>query len=448
MKRVAEWFAVLFSRAATIGEMKGAAARLIGGQPRWVAPMLRRAEADAQVRDPPSELVGLSFQSWMHWLLHDRGFLARVSDPFAAIHRGPAESMMLPAAAAMDWPVPQILTVGDLAHWLDISPAELHWLANLDASWKLTGREGRHYQRVAHQKRFGEVRIIEAPRYRLKVVQRRILHGLLNRIPAHDAAHGFVAGRSTRTFAEMHARSRMVLRIDLRNFFVTIRRFQIAGVFALAGYPADVAYVLSRLCSAQMSVQEFSDLVGSPLEFRRASGAPSLAQTRRLYTRPHLPQGAPTSPMLANLCVYRLDCRLSGLAAAVGGRYSRYADDLAFSADLDVRQSKRLCTQIAAIVIEEGFQVHDRKTKRMRRGTRQRIAGVVINEHPNVTRQQYDQLKAILHNCARYGPESQNRDQCADFRAHLEGRVAHVGMLNPTRGAKLKRLLQQIDWGR
>jgi RNA-directed DNA polymerase len=90
--------------------------------------------------------------------------------------------------------------------------------------------------------------------------------------------------------------------------------------------------------------------------------------------------------------------------------------------------------------------VKHRKTRVMRQGVRQRAAGVVINQKPNITRDDYDQLKAILHNCVRQGPGEQNRAGVADFRAHLAGRVAYVGRLNPGRGARLVRLFERIVW--
>lgn len=85
----------------------------------------------------------------------------------------------------------------------------------------------------------------------------------------------------------------------------------------------------------------------------------------------------------------------------------------------------------AAIALEEGFSVQPRKTRVMRRGTRQRLAGVVINRHPNLSRERFDTLTS----CVRHGPASQNRDGHRDFRASLAGHVAHASMLNRARAA-------------
>lgn len=162
-----------------------------------------------------------------------------------------------------------------------------------------------------------------------------------------------------------------------------------------------------------------------------------------IYKRPHLPQGAPSSPALANLCAWRLDCRLSGLARVLDADYTRYADDLAFSGDADF---ERIATYIAAIAEEEGFAVHHRKTRIMRQGVRQRLAGLVANEKINVIRKDLDILKATLTNCVRLGPQSQNRDANPAFRAHLQGRVGFVESVHPEKGRRLRGILERIRW--
>jgi hypothetical protein len=197
---------------------------------------------------------------------------------------------------------------------------------------------------------------------------------------------------------------------------------------------------LAGLCTNSVPVDVLSG-PGAP-----AHGAESWC-LRRLYIQPHLPQGAPTSPALANLAAYRLDARLAGLARAFEAKYTRYADDLTFSGgDRLAPRLVRFVAHVGAIAIEEGFAVQHRKTRVMRPGVRQHVTGVVVNDHPNVARDAFDRLKAILHNCVRHGPAAQNRAGHADFRAHLAGRVAHVVMLNPARGARLRALFEQIAW--
>lgn len=153
------------------------------------------------------------------------------------------------------------------------------------------------------------------------------------------------------------------------------------------------------------------------------------------------------SAFLAGLVAYRLDCRLSGLAASLEASYTRYADDLAFSGSRDLeRAADRFHIHVAAIALEEGFTVNTRKTRIMRSGTRQRLAGVIVNRHPNLARPTFDRLRAILHNCGIHGPHSQNHDGHEGFRAYLAGAIAYAEMLNPPRGLKLRKLFDAIAW--
>lgn len=171
-----------------------------------------------------------------------------------------------------------------------------------------------------------------------------------------------------------------------------------------------------------------------------------LNEARRLYTRPHLPQGAPTSPALANISFYRADCRLSALAKSAGATYTRDADDLAFSGDEEFEKCvERFGLHVAAVLLEEGFRVNHDKTRVMRRGVQQHQAGLVTNQKMNVVRRNFDLLKAVLTNCVRHGPESQNRERLP-LREHLEGRVSFVEMVNPAKGRRLREILHKIQW--
>ena len=90
--------------------------------------------------------------------------------------------------------------------------------------------------------------------------------------------------------------------------------------------------------------------------------------------------------------------------------------------------------------------MNHRKTRIMRQGARQHLAGLVVNQHMNVQRTDFDLLKATLTNCARLGPDSQNRRDHPSFRAHLQGRVGFVESINPARGKRLRAILERIQW--
>jgi hypothetical protein len=101
-------------------------------------------------------------------------------------------------------------------------------------------------------------------------------------------------------------------------------------------------------------------------------------------------------------------------------------------------------SQVAAIAQEEGFSVNFHKTRVMRQATRQHLAGVTVNQKPNLKRADLERLEAILFNCVRFGFESQNRDQVPDFRAHLAGRIGFVELVNPAKGARLREMFQHL----
>lgn len=170
-----------------------------------------------------------------------------------------------------------------------------------------------------------------------------------------------------------------------------------------------------------------------------------LKSTSHIHTCPKVRR---PRPALANLAAFGLDRRLAGLASTTGLTYSRYADDLAFSSRTrrSCREAGRLVDCVISIAGEEGFRVNPLKTSVRRAGQRQRLAGVVVNERPNVERGEYELIKAILHNSVRYGPGAQNRGNHPHFRDHLLGRIAWVHQLNPARAEHLRDSFAQIDW--
>lgn len=408
------------------------AAHVLGRKHRWIAPMCRRL----------FETFGTSVEERdrariVEWIRADRGYrTAWDADRPPRIARyllePPRMSSRQGALAACA--LPDLPTARDLADWLGLAPNELDWYADRRG---MNGSEGPlcHYRYRWIRKSYG-MRLMEAPKPRLRDLQRKILRGILDRVPVHFAAHGFCRGKSCRTFAEPHVGRVVVLRMDLRDFFPGIPSSRIHALFGMLGYPAGVARLLTALCTNVV-----------PMTVAR-SGAGSW-QSAKQFGLPHLPQGAPTSPALANLCALHLDFRLDELARTVEGQYTRYADDLAISGGETLRRRVgAVSSLVAKIAAEEGFAVNHRKTRSMHRCERQMLAGVVVNERPNVCREDFDRLKAMLTNCVRHGPASQNRDGVPDYAARLAGRIAHVASLNPARGVKLRHLFDRIEWQR
>jgi hypothetical protein len=347
-----------------------------------------------------------------------------------------------PQMGRLRWRVPEIASPGALADLLELDAGQLLWLA--DARGLERGapdRRLRHYTYRWQPRRDGPPRPIARPKARLKEIQRWILHAILDEVPQHDAAHGFVRGRSVRTHAALHAGRATVARLDLEDFFTSVTAVRVYGIFRAAGYPEAVAHTLTALCVTVVPRAEWA-AVPRPRDIALLDRHARLG--RRLAT-PHLPQGAPTSPALASLGARRLDVRLTALAAALGARYSRYADDLTFSGDAG-HATGTLRRAVAGIARDEGFAVAPGKSSVRRHHVRQVVCGVVVNRHPNVARHEYDRLKAVIHDAARNGPEHANRDELPEFRAHLQGRIAWVAQLNPARGRRLQARFDAIGW--
>jgi hypothetical protein len=249
-----------------------------------------------------------------------------------------------------------------------------------------------------------------------------------------------VAGRSAVTGAATHSGSDTVISLDLTSFFSAVTAGAVFGALRTVGFSETVAHSLAGLGTHSVPPWILSAMPsgGSPAE-RFA--------LRHKLALPHLPQGAPSSPALANLTAYRLDARLDGWARSVGATYTRYADDLTFSGTAELGGAAAAFIRgVTRIVEAEGHTVNEPKTRVRRANVRQSVTGIVVNATAAVPRDDYDRLKAILHNCERWGPHSQNREGHADFRAHLLGRIGWVSSLSPHRAQRLAESFARIRW--
>jgi hypothetical protein len=328
--------------------------------------------------------------------------------------------------------------IGELADDLGVSAPGL-WRLTRSASWQRQAPlSQQHYRYELLPKRSGGWRLLEVPEPYLRTLQRRVLDRLLAHVPPHEAACAYVRGRSVTDHARAHVGQAVLLKFDLQDFFATVRASRVHATFAALGYPDTVARELAALCT--------SATPEPVLERLRTEGGLSWTQAIRLRDA-HLPQGAPTSAALANLCAFRLDVRIAALARTLGARYTRYADDIVLSGDAGLlRAADRIEARIGAFALDEGFALNHRKTRRVTRARRQQVCNIVVNERPNLPRAEFDRLKAQLHLCATRGAAAQNRAGLPEWEQHLRGRVAWAERVNPDKARRLRRLLDSIDW--
>lgn len=322
----------------------------------------------------------------------------------------------------------------ELAEWLGISVGRLAWLTHrCEEGQRPKDPRSAHYHFRWLKKRKGGFRLIEAPKPLLKTIQQKILREILDKIPVHSACHGFTLDRSIRTNAMPHTGKRVVVKLDLENFYSTVSHSRIVAIFRSLGYSREASIWLTGLTTAA---------IPNGLE------APN-NDLYQLYTYRgrHLPQGAPTSPTLANLSAFSLDLRLAGLARSYRAQYTRYADDLTFSGSQNFLNGLQTFLQLVAKIIKaERFLLHPNKRQVLRNNQQQKVTGVVVNSRVNIDREDFDRLKALLHNCLTRGVSTQNHEHREDFPQHVLGRIGHVKMLNPVRGEKLLGMYRQVDW--
>lgn len=205
---------------------------------------------------------------------------------------------MQPVHAGKNWALPSIESVGALAQWLAISVEDIYWFADLKGlNHRSDEHNLSHYSYRVLIKDSGNIRLIESPKPRLKDLQRQILTEILDRVPSHPSVHGFVKGRSIKSCVIPHVGQRVILRMDLQDFFPSFPARRIQAMFRTLGYPEPVADLLGGICTNFAPASIFGkEKFNPPLSLQTRHWA------RDLYCRPHLPQGAPTSPALANIC--------------------------------------------------------------------------------------------------------------------------------------------------
>ena len=401
-------------------------------------------EEERQERRPTPKLTPLRYHvsSWENHLPWKREFVSQRPYRFACntdvwgMYNDGYVDLSLDANFGQleRWGLPKFSNPEELAEWLGLPVGRVAWLADRVRRGDWRGdRATDHYYRKFVSKRRGGWRLLEAPKPATKAVQYRILSEILERVPPHPAAHGFVRGRSIVTNARPHAGQAVLVKLDLENFYTSVSYARVVAIFRRLGYSREAAIWLARLTTTQ-----------APENLQPPHGK---ARLDWRYTLRHLPQGAPTSPALANLAAFSLDVRLSGMARSFGAQYTRYADDLTFSGPKRFLQSlDTFLPLVIQIIQSERFWLHVDKTQIVRRHRRQVVTGVVVNERPTMGRREFKQLEAILYNCVRHGPAGQNRSGIPDFRSHLMGRVAHARQLDRRKGDRLMDLFQQIDW--
>ncbi len=285
-----------------------------------------------------------------------------------------------------------------------------------------------HYKRFYLLKKSGGKRLISAPMPYLKTAQYWILNHILRKIQPTEQAHGFTSDRSIVTNAQPHTGKDVVVNLDLKDFFPSISYRRVKGLFVMVGYAENIATILALLCTEPDS--DMIELDGKTYYVAKGSRV--------------LPQGAPTSPALTNLIAYRLDHRLRGIADKFGYTYTRYADDLTFSASGEAAgRVGQLLWSVRQVIDGEGFVLHPDKLQVMRKGSQQRVTGLVVNDQLGIDRTMLRKFRALLHQIDQSGWQGKTWGK-GQIQNTVLGYANFVAMVKPEQGKRLVETVKRL----
>ena len=262
----------------------------------------------------------------------------------------------------------------DIAEMLQVTHRNLNY-------WIYRTPEQRRYTTFQIPKKSGKPRTIDAPNTNVKILQQKLNQVLQSVYRTKPSVHGFVADKSVKTNALQHVQRRWVFNIDLENFFPSINFGRVRGMFMGKPYnlPQDVATVLAHLCCFQG----------------------------------HLPQGAPTSPVISNMICAQMDSQLQQLAKITRSTYTRYADDITFStthrrfpaeiATLDILNQIHLGASLKQTIEQNGFSINGDKIRLSGRYRRQEVTGVTVKRIPQLATEIHKSDTAMLYAWKQHG---------------------------------------------
>lgn len=327
--------------------------------------------------------------------------------------------------------LPVIFDAKHLAFILNMSPRYFY---------VFTDEASEFYKYFAIKKRSRGLRRIMAPYENLKEIQLWIKTNILDKIDQPRCVMAFAQGRGILMNAKEHEGRKFVLKMDISDFFESIDARMVYKAFRRMGYEGNVAICLTKLCTAKITKYRYESLEEQP-------EVQQLFDNLRNKAVPFLIQGAPTSPSLANIICEKMDKRMKGLADKLGCTYTRYADDMTFSAD--DRHCLPKVGMIKKIVASEGFRINDKKTELLHEGNKQMVTGLLVDGHVRVPGHYKRDIMRHIRFCQKYGGRSHFNHIApnkAFGREWLLGRINFVKSVEPNVATRMMEEFKKIDW--
>lgn len=322
----------------------------------------------------------------------------------------------------------EVKTVRELATILDTSYKILQY--NL---YKIQDEE--KYEVFQIKKRNGGIRQICAPISGIKRLQKNLSIILNHLYSPKFCAHGYVKERSIITNAQVHVKKRIVINIDLKDFFPSINFGRVRGLFMKYPFNFDdkVSTILAQICCYDGC----------------------------------LPQGSPSSPVLSNYICHRLDNQLLKFSRKCRVDYTRYADDITFSTNLKELPKEIgiikdntlfLSSDLTNIIEGNGFAVNTEKIRFALKNNRQEVTGLIVNECVNLNRKYIRHVRAMIHAWEKFGLEeaaiehfekynSKNKtvdNYILSFIKEISGKIGYIGHIKGKENSVYRNIYKRI----
>jgi RNA-directed DNA polymerase len=348
--------------------------------------------------------------------------------------------------------LPPVLTLGHLSFHTDIP----YWKLRTYVARRLVIIDEKSepkvfcaynsYRSFQIRKQLGGYRRICVPEPDLMKVQKWIDHYILSQVKASPYSYAFEKGQSIFDCARQHLGCRWLVKLDLRNFFESLSEIQVYRVFRDIGYERLISFEFSRICT---KVRETSREI-----MKRWSN--TYNRSIEAYHRPvmgHLPQGAPTSPKLANLIVSPLDKAIATLADSYGLVYTRYADDMTFSTcsmsfNRDV--AKKVIHDVSQTLPKYGLRPHTQKIYVVPPGARKVVLGLLVDgDKVRLSKDFRSALECHWYHCAKDPVEHAKQREFSSvlgLKNYLHGLIAYAKQVDSNYVDKLTRKYGEIPW--
>ncbi|MDN3692179.1 reverse transcriptase family protein [Chryseobacterium tructae] len=343
---------------------------------------------------------------------------------------------------------PVLFTLEHLAIAMGVKSSFLRWLiGDLKTQDIVTNPifelKQKRYQLFSIKKRRGGRREIMAPDKDLKYIQKWITFNILDKYPLKESCKGFRQNISIKDNALVHEGASKILKVDLLKFYDTITEERVYGVFKNMGYQGNLAVSLSKLCTYKHSSKYWNSFKSKEKEILSyyIKEMPAI-----------LPQGCPSSPMLANIIASKMDFRFEELAKKMNFSYSRYADDLTFS----IKENGILpsVSFINKIITDEGFYMNSEKVKYMLKGQKQYVTGLTVTNGVHTSKKYRKKIARHIHFCRKFGVERHLTKVREDFLGYttlnfhdwLYGHICFIHSIDKEYSEQLLKDFNKINW--